>query len=137
MYAVRAEGLVASEARKSFILRRVARTERDRDLFDRDAQLLKPKQLRSIQEERIRKIVRYAYRNVPFYRKRFDEAGVKPESIRTLDDVAKIPFTMKADLRDNYPLGILAVPPRRLYCLHASSGTTGKADCCCVYSRGP
>jgi phenylacetate-CoA ligase len=82
--------------------------------------------LRSIQQERIRKMVRYAYRNVPFYRKRFNEAGVKPESIRSLDDVAKIPFTVKADLRDNYPLGILAVQPRRLYCLHASSGTTGK-----------
>jgi phenylacetate-CoA ligase len=82
--------------------------------------------LRSIQQERIRKIVRYAYRNVPFYRKRFNGAGVKPDSIRSLDDVAKIPFTVKADLRDNYPLGILAVPPRRLYCLHASSGTTGK-----------
>jgi phenylacetate-CoA ligase len=87
---------------------------------------LKPKQLKRIQQDKIRRIVQYAYRNVPFYRKRFDEAGVKPESIRTLDDVAKIPFTVKTDLRDNYPLGILAVPPRRLYCLHASSGTTGK-----------
>jgi len=96
------------------------------DLFDRRAQRLKPKQLRRIQQERIRKIVRYAYRNVPFYRKRFDEAGVKPESIRSLDDVAKIPFTVKTDLRDHYPLGILAVPPGQLYCLHASSGTTGK-----------
>jgi len=82
--------------------------------------------LKSIQKERIRKVVRYAYSNVPFYRKRFNEAGVKPESIRTLDDIAKIPFTVKTDLRDNYPLGILAVPERRLYCLHASSGTTGK-----------
>ncbi len=95
-------------------------------LFDRRAQLLKPRELKCIQQEGIQKIVRYAYRNVPFYRKRFDEAGVKPESIKTLEDVAKIPFTAKTDLRDHYPLGILAVPPRRLYCLHASSGTTGK-----------
>lgn len=82
--------------------------------------------MRTMQQEKIRRIVRYAYRNVPLYRKRFDEAGVKPEDIKRLDDIAKIPFTEKNDLRDNYPLGILAVPPRRLYCLHASSGTTGK-----------
>jgi len=87
---------------------------------------LKPKQLARIQESKLRKIVRYAYRNVPMYRKRFDEAHVKPESVRNLDDLAKVPFTVKTDLRDNYPLGLLAVPANRLYCLHASSGTTGK-----------
>lgn len=97
-----------------------------RIVFDGQAQLLKPQQLRRIQTERIRRIVRYVYRNVPFYRKRFDEAGVKPDAIKTLEDVARIPFTVKTDLRDNYPLGILAVPQNRLYCLHASSGTTGK-----------
>jgi len=96
---------------------------------------MKTKQLKRIQQERIRKIVRYAYRNVPFYRKRFGEAGVKPESIRSLDDVPKIPFTLKTDLRDYYPLGILAVPPSRLYCLHASSGTTGK-PIIVAYTRG-
>jgi len=79
--------------------------------------------------------VRYAYRNVPFYRKRFDETGLKPDAIKTLDDVAKIPFTLKTDLRDSYPLGILAVPPQRLYCLHASSGTTGK-PIVVAYTRG-
>ena len=95
-------------------------------MFDRQAQLLKPKQLKSIQQSKIRRIVRYAYRNVPFYRKRFDEAGVKPLSIKGIDDLSRIPFTVKTDLRDYYPLGILAVPQDRLYCLHASSGTTGK-----------
>ena len=70
-----------------------------------------------------------------FYKKRFDENGVKPESIKTLDEVDKIPFTVKADLRDHYPLGILAVPPRRLYSLHASSGTTGK-PIIVAYTRG-
>jgi len=96
---------------------------------------MKARQLKRIQQERIRKIVRYAYRDVPFYRKRFDEAGVRPESIKTLDDVPKIPFTVKTDLRDYYPLGILAVPPSRLYCLHASSGTTGK-PIVVAYTRG-
>ena len=96
---------------------------------------MKPKQLRRTQIERIRRIVRYAYRNVLFYRKRFDEAGLKPDAIKTLDDVARIPFTVKTDLRDCYPLGILAVPPQRLYCLHASSGTTGK-PIVVAYTRG-
>jgi phenylacetate-CoA ligase len=95
-------------------------------MFDRQGQLLKPKQLRRIQTERIKRIVRYAYRNVPFYKKQFEEAGLKPHAIKTLEDVARIPFTVKTDLRDNYPLGMLAVPQNRLYCLHASSGTTGK-----------
>jgi phenylacetate-CoA ligase len=72
---------------------------------------------------------------VPFYKKRFDDAGVKPDAIRTVEDVARIPFTVKTDLRDNYPLGILAVPQNRLYCLHASSGTTGK-PIVVAYTRG-
>jgi phenylacetate-CoA ligase len=97
--------------------------------------LLKPKQLRSLQQQKLRKIVNYAYHNVPFFKKRFDEAKVKPESIKTLDDVKRIPFTVKNDLRDNYPLGILAVPQSRLYCLHASSGTTGK-PIVMAYTRG-
>jgi len=104
-------------------------------LFDRQAQLFKSKQLRRIQTHRIKRIVRYAYRNVPFYRKRFDEAGLKPDAIKTLEDVSRIPFTVKTDLRDYYPLGILAVPRNRLYCLHASSGTTGK-PIVVAYTRG-
>jgi len=58
--------------------------------------------------------VRYAYSNVPFYRKRFDEARLDPRSIRRIEDVEKIPFTVKTDLRDNYPVGLLAVDPKRL-----------------------
>ena len=97
--------------------------------------MLKQKQLRLVQEKKIRKIVRYAYQNVPFYRKRFDQVGLKPESIRKLEDVAKIPLTAKSDLINNYPLGMLAVPADRLYCLHASSGTTGK-PIVVAYTRG-
>ena len=104
-------------------------------MFDRKAQLLKPKELKRLQLLKLRKTVRHAYRNVPLVRRRFGEAGVKPESIRTLEDVQKIPFTVKTDLRDNYPLGILAVPQTRLYCLHASSGTTGK-PIIMAYTRG-
>ena len=97
--------------------------------------MLKPKQLRRLQQQKLRKIVNYAYHNVPFFKTRFDEAKVKPESIKTLDDVKRIPFTVKNDLRDNYPLGLLAVPQSRLYCLHASSGTTGK-PIVMAYTRG-
>jgi phenylacetate-CoA ligase len=96
---------------------------------------MRPKQLKRVQEAKLRKIVRYAYNNVPLYRKRFDEAHIKPESVKDLDDLARVPFTVKTDLRDNYPLGLLAVPSNRLYCLHASSGTTGK-PIVVAYTRG-
>jgi len=88
--------------------------------------MLKKRQLQRIQDNKVRKIVSYAYGNVPFYRKRLKEAGVRPQSVRNVEDLQKIPFTVKTDLRDTYPLGLLAVPPENLYSLHASSGTTGK-----------
>jgi phenylacetate-CoA ligase len=87
---------------------------------------MKPGQLKSLQLRKLRKIVNYAYRNVAMIKKRFDGVGLKPGMIKTLDDVSKIPFTVKTDLRDNYPLGLLAIPRDQLYELHASSGTTGK-----------
>lgn len=79
--------------------------------------------------------MRYAYSNVPFYRRTFNEAKLDPRSIRTVEDLTKIPFTVKTDLRDNYPLGLLAVDSNRLYALHASSGTTGK-PIVVAYTRG-
>ena len=96
---------------------------------------MKRKQLESIQREKLRKIVRYAYSNVPFYRRTFNEAKLDPRSIRSVEDLTKIPFTVKTDLRDNYPLGLLAVDSNRLYALHASSGTTGK-PIVVAYTRG-
>jgi phenylacetate-CoA ligase len=95
-------------------------------LFERKAQFIKPQALKAIQLRKLRKMIRYAYGNVPLFKKRLSEAHIKPESIKTVEDLRKIPFTVKNDLRDNYPLGILAVPQTRLYSLHASSGTTGK-----------
>ena len=71
-------------------------------------------------------MTRYAYENVPMYKKRFDEAGIGPADIRSLEDVHKIPYTKKDDLRDHYPYGILAVDMDKIVRLHASSGTTGK-----------
>nr|WP_123670713.1 phenylacetate--CoA ligase PaaK [Actinocorallia herbida] len=83
-------------------------------------------ELRALQLRRLRWSLRHAYENVPFYRKRFDEAGVRPEDCRELTDLAAFPVTTKQDLRDNYPFGMLAVPRDKIARVHASSGTTGE-----------
>ena len=82
--------------------------------------------LRKIQSKRLVSMVKRCYENVPFYRKKFDEMGLKPEDIRSIDDIVKLPFTVKQDLRDTYPFGLVAVPRGELARVHASSGTTGK-----------
>jgi phenylacetate-CoA ligase len=82
--------------------------------------------LRKLQGERLRDAVGRAYANVPFYRAKFDAHGVKPADIRTIDDIVKLPFTVKDDFRDQYPFGLFAVPLRDIVRVHASSGTTGK-----------
>jgi phenylacetate-CoA ligase len=82
--------------------------------------------LEAIQVRRLQATAARVYNTVPFYRKRFDEMGLKPDHIRTLDDLRKLPFTDKDDLRDNYPFGMFAVPMDNVVRIHASSGTTGK-----------
>ena len=82
--------------------------------------------LRDLQLTRLQALVRRVYDNVPCYCARMDEVGVRPDDIRTLKDVARLPFTYKTDLRDNYPFGLFAAPMERIVRLHASSGTTGK-----------
>lgn len=83
-------------------------------------------ELAHLQLERLRWSLSHAYKNVPFYRRKFDEQGVHPSDVRSLADLAKFPFTMKADLRDNYPFGMFAIPQSDIVRIHASSGTTGK-----------
>lgn len=83
-------------------------------------------ELQALQLERLRRTLRHAYRDVPFYRRAFDAAGVHPDDCKTLADLTKFPLTSKDDLRDNYPLGLLGVDRARIARLHASSGTTGK-----------
>jgi phenylacetate-CoA ligase len=85
------------------------------------------KQLNELQLKRLKKTANAVYKNVPLYRKRFDEAGIKPSGIRTLDDLRKLPFTKKTDLRDSYPFGMFAVPMSKVNRIHASSGTSGKS----------
>ena len=80
----------------------------------------------ALQLQRLRWSLKHAYDNVPHYRKKFDAAGVKPEDLKQLSDLAKFPFTTKQDLRDNYPFGMFAVPREQVVRIHASSGTTGK-----------
>jgi phenylacetate-CoA ligase len=83
-------------------------------------------ELRALQLERLRWSLKHAYDNVPHYRKAFDAKGVKPGDLKSLPDLAHFPFTVKADLRDNYPFGMFAVPREQVSRIHASSGTTGK-----------
>ncbi|CAM3257701.1 phenylacetate--CoA ligase PaaK [Tsukamurella hominis] len=80
----------------------------------------------ALQLERMQWSVTHAYENVPHYRRAFDEAGVHPSDLKELADLAKFPFTTKADLRENYPFGMFAVPRERVSRIHASSGTTGR-----------
>ena len=82
--------------------------------------------IKKIQLERLQEQVKHVYANVPFYRDKMDKAGVKPEDIKELSDIAKLPFNYKQDLRDTYPYGMFGVPLKDVVRLHASSGTTGK-----------
>ena len=83
-------------------------------------------EISALQLDRLKWSLRHAYDNVAMYRERFDQAGVHPDDLTSLSDLAKFPFTYKADLRDNYPFGLFAVPRERIVRIHASSGTTGK-----------
>ncbi|MGQ7247647.1 phenylacetate--CoA ligase PaaK [Halomonas sp. V046] len=83
-------------------------------------------ELRNTQLKRLRWSLKHAYDNVPHYRRRFDDAGIHPGDITRLEDLARLPFTTKADLRDNYPFGMLATPMSDVVRIHASSGTTGQ-----------
>ena len=90
--------------------------------------------LRKIQSIRLKKIVEHVYHNTPFYRKKMQELGITPDDINSIDDIVKLPFTTKYDLRDNYPFGLCAVPMSQIVRIHASSGTTGKPTVV-VYTR--
>lgn len=94
--------------------------------YNKEIETMPREQLEKLQLERLQTTVRRVYENVPFYREKFAEKGITPDDIKTLDDVRKLPFTVKKDLRDNYPLGLLAVPMDEVIRIHASSGTSGK-----------
>jgi phenylacetate-CoA ligase len=87
---------------------------------------LSAEELKQLQGKKLRQTVDFAYNHSPFYRKLYDQAGIKPDDIKSIEDVTKLPFVKKQDLRDNYPFGMFAVPLSHIVRLHASSGTTGK-----------
>ena len=104
-------------------------------MYDPEMETMPRDRLRQLQQERLREMVAYVYERVPFYRKQFDEFGVRPELVRSLDDLPRLPFTRKTDFRDNYPFGLMAVPREQLVRIHASSGTTGKPTIVCYTRR--
>jgi phenylacetate-CoA ligase len=94
--------------------------------FDEKIETITEDELKKIQLERLKKTVEHCYNNVPHYKNKFDEIGLKPSDINSLDDLSKIPYTNKDDIRQNYPYGMFAVPMDEVVRIHASSGTTGK-----------
>ncbi|MDK9720213.1 MAG: phenylacetate--CoA ligase [Rhodospirillales bacterium] len=95
-------------------------------MYQPDIETMPRDKLAELQLARLKKIIKHAYDNVPHYKAAFDKTGVKPEDLQTLADIAKFPFTVKTDLRDNYPFKMFAVPREKVVRIHASSGTTGK-----------
>lgn len=96
-------------------------------MFNRDIESMPEKKMKELQLERLKWSVRHAYDNVPFYKKKYDEAGFHPDQFKSLDDMRRIPFFTKQDMRDNYPYGLFAVPLNKVVRVHSSSGTTGNA----------
>ncbi|MBO4332481.1 MAG: phenylacetate--CoA ligase [Paludibacteraceae bacterium] len=99
-------------------------TNNNSEYFNPEIETMSREEIKKLQLERLQKTIRHCM-NSPFYKKRFEEAGLKPEDIKTLEDVRKIPFTTKQDLRDTYPFGLASVPLSKCVRLHSSSGTTG------------
>ncbi len=94
--------------------------------FNESIETASREELRKIQSERLANIVKKVYENVPLYKQRFDQMGVHPDDIKSVDDLSKLPFTYKQDLRDTYPYGLFACPMKDVVRIHASSGTTGR-----------
>jgi len=95
-------------------------------IFNEDFETLPREALEAIQLRRLQALVERVYNLVPFYRRKYDEVGLKPGDVKSLKDLQRLPFTVKQDLRDNYPFGMFAVPLEQVVRIHASSGTTGK-----------
>lgn len=96
------------------------------NIWNERIETMSRKDMRNLQGERLRQTVELVYHNTPFYRKKMQDIGIAPDDIQTIDDIVKLPFTTKQDLRDNYPYGLFAAPMSEIVRLHASSGTTGR-----------
>jgi len=105
------------------------------EIWNRHFECMDRDGLRKVQSERLRETVERVYFNVPYYRNKMQESGLGPDAIHSIDDLQKLPFTTKQDLRDNYPFSLFAVPMSEIVRIHASSGTTGKPTVV-GYTRG-
>lgn len=94
-------------------------------IWDKEKECMEREELAQLQHERLQSTIHRVYRNVPFYRRMFDKNGIDPDGFSSLEEISKIPFTTKKDLRENYPYGLFAVPLREVVRIHTSSGTTG------------
>src|SRR5574344_354835 len=95
-------------------------------MWDEEKETIQRDDLEELQLKKLQDTVHQAYERVPYYHKKFNEIGLYPEDIETLEDITKIPFTTKDDLRESYPFGMFAVPKKEIIEIHSSSGTTGK-----------
>ena len=96
-------------------------------MFNREIESMPVGKMKELQLERLKWSIKHAYDNVPFYKKKFEAAGFHPDQFKSLDDMKRVPFLTKQDMRDNYPYGLFAVPMSKVVRVHASSGTTGNA----------
>ncbi|HOW35652.1 MAG TPA: phenylacetate--CoA ligase [Candidatus Omnitrophota bacterium] len=94
-------------------------------IYNEKFECMSLEELKNVQSERLKKTVSYVYQYCPFYQKKFASHGISPKDIKTIDDIVKLPFTVKDDLRDNYPFGVLSMPLAQIAEIHVSSGTTG------------
>ncbi|MCL2863804.1 MAG: phenylacetate--CoA ligase [Methanimicrococcus sp.] len=94
--------------------------------WDPKIETMRPKEMEKLQFKRLKKSVKAVYRNVPHYKRKFDEVGIKPDDVRSISDISKLPYTTKADFAESYPYGLFAVPMDEIVRIHSSSGTTGK-----------
>ena len=97
--------------------------------YHEEIETMQLEDMKKLQSEKLVKQVKHVYENVPYYRNLMDEKGVKPEDIQGIEDLHKLPFLSKADLRDAYPYGLLATPLENCVKIHSTSGTTGKSLC--------
>jgi phenylacetate-CoA ligase len=104
-------------------------------MFDPDVERMSRQSITALQTARLKQTLKNAYANVGCYRRKFEATGVRPDDFESIADITRFPFTLKSDLRDNYPFGMFAVPRDNLLRLHASSGTTGKPTVV-GYSKG-
>jgi phenylacetate-CoA ligase len=103
-------------------------------MYYNELEILPRDKLRELQDTQLRQIISYVYERIPFYQEQFNKLGIQPGDIRSVEDLPRLPFTRKQDLKDHYPFGMLAVPREQTIRVHASSGTTGKATVVC-YTR--